>query len=448
MTLALAFVVAVLFGVGAYLMLQRMLTRVIFGLAVMGHGANLLLQLAGGRAGTPPIVDEESGTAIVGQSGGPGFVDPLPQALALTAIVISFGVTAYLLAMAYRSWVLNDSDEVEDDVEDRRIARVVDSMAPSHPSAAVRRALDGLAREIRELHRARHLADVEIDAIAGLGRRLIRHGPRRGREARHAEECDVVPGVQVHDRRVAGAVVRDEDARVRLAGDDVRVRRHELRPDDPARAADPEPAGGSFDPHHAPLRRGGGRAASRLRDGQHTVVATGTASGKSLCYQLPLLQTVIDDDKATALYLSPTKALSRDQVRALRAFKLPHVRAAAYDGDLPRGEREAIRRTANVILTNPDMLHVGILPNHRRWGDVLARLSLVIVHQCHAARGRFGAPGDFAQAYVIAHEIGHHVQNQLGIMEKTQALRQRLSEAQSNALSVRVELQADCFAGV
>jgi multicomponent Na+:H+ antiporter subunit C len=122
-TVALAFVVAVLFGVGTYLMLQRTLTRVIFGLATMGHGANLLLQLAGGRAGTPPIVDEESGTAIVGQSGGAGFVDPLPQALALTAIVISFGVTAYLLAMAYRSWVLNDSDAVEDDVEDRRIAR-------------------------------------------------------------------------------------------------------------------------------------------------------------------------------------------------------------------------------------------------------------------------------------------------------------------------------------
>jgi DEAD/DEAH box helicase domain-containing protein len=76
-------------------------------------------------------------------------------------------------------------------------------------------------------------------------------------------------------------------------------------------------------------------AASRIMEGHHTVVATGTASGKSLCYQLPLLQTIVDDDKATALYLSPTKALSRDQVRALRAFRLPQVRAAAYDGDLP-----------------------------------------------------------------------------------------------------------------
>jgi multicomponent Na+:H+ antiporter subunit C len=123
MTLALAMVVAVLFAVGTYLMLQRTLTRVIFGLVLMGHGANLLLQLAGGRAGAPPIVEEDSVPTVVGMDGSGVFVDPLPQALALTAIVISFGVTAYLLAMAYRSWVLNDSDEVEDDVEDRRIAR-------------------------------------------------------------------------------------------------------------------------------------------------------------------------------------------------------------------------------------------------------------------------------------------------------------------------------------
>lgn len=123
MSLTLALVVAVLFGVGTYLVLQRTLTRVIFGLTAMGHGANLLLQLAGGRAGRPPVVNEGDPTAIVSPSGGAGFVDPLPQALALTAIVISFGVTAYLLAMAYRSWVVHRSDEVEDDVEDRRIAR-------------------------------------------------------------------------------------------------------------------------------------------------------------------------------------------------------------------------------------------------------------------------------------------------------------------------------------
>lgn len=123
MSLMLALVVGVLFTVGTYLILERTLTRVIFGLTVMGHGANLLLQLSGGRAGEPPVVADDSAARIVGSGGGGGFVDPLPQALALTAIVISFGVTTYLLAMAYRSWVLHNSDEVENDIEDRRIAR-------------------------------------------------------------------------------------------------------------------------------------------------------------------------------------------------------------------------------------------------------------------------------------------------------------------------------------
>ena len=128
-----------------------------------------------------------------------------------------------------------------------------------------------------------------------------------------------------------------------------------------------------------------------VRAGRHVVVATGTASGKSLCYQLPLVERVLRDEKATALYLAPTKALAHDQLRALRAFKLPHVRAAAYDGDTPQGDRDAIRRTANVLLTNPDMLHVGLLPAHRRWGDFLHRLALIIVDECHVSRGVFGS---------------------------------------------------------
>jgi DEAD/DEAH box helicase domain-containing protein len=132
-------------------------------------------------------------------------------------------------------------------------------------------------------------------------------------------------------------------------------------------------------------------ALRRVRDGEHVVVATGTASGKSLCYQLPLIERLLTDDKATALYLAPTKALAHDQLRALRSYKLPHLRAAAYDGDTPRAERDAIRRTANVLLTNPDMLHHGILPAHRRWGDFLHRLALVVVDECHVARGVFGS---------------------------------------------------------
>lgn len=112
MTVSLVVAVAVLYGVGTYLLLQRHLTRVVIGLAVISHGANLLLLLVGGPAGRSPIVN-----------GGTGeYSDPLPQALAMTAIVISFAVTALLLAFAFRSWQITGSDEVEDDVEDRRIA--------------------------------------------------------------------------------------------------------------------------------------------------------------------------------------------------------------------------------------------------------------------------------------------------------------------------------------
>ena len=114
MIAALALVVGVLYAVGTYLLLQRNLTQIVIGLAVMGHGANLLLLAAGGRAGEAPIA---------GAGGGAPVADPLPQALALTAIVITFGVAAFLLALAYRSWLVRRDDEVEDDVEDRRIAR-------------------------------------------------------------------------------------------------------------------------------------------------------------------------------------------------------------------------------------------------------------------------------------------------------------------------------------
>ena len=110
-----ALAVGLLYALGTYLLLQRQLTRIVIGLALMAHGANLLLLLAGGRAGRPPFV----GGGEVG-----GVADPLPQALALTAIVITFGVAAFLLALAYRSWVIDRDDEVEDDVEDRRIARL------------------------------------------------------------------------------------------------------------------------------------------------------------------------------------------------------------------------------------------------------------------------------------------------------------------------------------
>jgi len=127
------------------------------------------------------------------------------------------------------------------------------------------------------------------------------------------------------------------------------------------------------------------------RAGRHHVVATGTASGKTLGYALPVLEALLADPKATALYLAPTKALTRDQLRGLRALRLPALRAAVLDGDTPTAERDAIRRTANWVLTNPDLLHHTILGDHARYADLLHRLAFVVVDECHVARGVFGA---------------------------------------------------------
>lgn len=115
MTIATLLVVSVLFGVGTYLILQRLLSRVVIGLGLISHGVNLLILISGEPGGTPPVLGEGVDPATVS--------DPLPQALVLTAIVITFGLTAFLLALALRSWLLTGSDAVEDDLEDRWIAR-------------------------------------------------------------------------------------------------------------------------------------------------------------------------------------------------------------------------------------------------------------------------------------------------------------------------------------
>jgi DEAD/DEAH box helicase domain-containing protein len=123
-----------------------------------------------------------------------------------------------------------------------------------------------------------------------------------------------------------------------------------------------------------------------------TIVTTGTASGKSLTFQLPTLEVLLQDPKARALFLYPTKALAQDQARALHGFGLHnHIRPAIYDGDTPKPERPAIRRKANVLITNPDMLHVGILPHHPSWGDFFANLAFVVIDEAHVYRGVFGS---------------------------------------------------------
>jgi len=125
--------------------------------------------------------------------------------------------------------------------------------------------------------------------------------------------------------------------------------------------------------------------------GEHFVVTTGTASGKTLAFNLPVLDALAREPKQRALCLYPTKALAQDQLRALGSFRLPKLRAAIYDGDTPADRRWQVRKWANLILSNPDMLHVGVLPHHDRWGDVLSNLAYVIVDEAHVYRGVFGS---------------------------------------------------------
>ncbi|SFK89095.1 DEAD/DEAH box helicase [Geodermatophilus ruber] len=132
-------------------------------------------------------------------------------------------------------------------------------------------------------------------------------------------------------------------------------------------------------------------AARLAHEGRHVVVATGTASGKSLAYQLPALTRLGEDPRACVLYLAPTKALARDQLASVAALADASVRPAAYDGDTPMEEREWVRRHARWIVTNPDMLHRGVLPAHQRWSSTLRRVAYVVIDECHAYRGVFGS---------------------------------------------------------
>ncbi len=140
------------------------------------------------------------------------------------------------------------------------------------------------------------------------------------------------------------------------------------------------------------------RAAMDLaHKGEHVVMSTGTASGKSLGYLVPVLSDLVDGIAAatgrgaTALYLSPTKALAADQLARVQALAVPGLRAATYDGDTPPDERRWIRDHAQLVLTNPDLVHHSMLPGHRRWAPFLRALSYVVIDECHVYRGVFGA---------------------------------------------------------
>jgi DEAD/DEAH box helicase domain-containing protein len=169
---------------------------------------------------------------------------------------------------------------------------------------------------------------------------------------------------------------------------------------EPARAPRVEPLPDDLEPRVASALLGVGvtslyrhqaEAWEAARRGENVVVTTGTASGKSLAFNLPVLDAIVREPKTRALYLYPTKALAQDQARALSELQLKGLKPAIYDGDTPPEARWQVRKWANLVLTNPDMLHVGVLPHHDRWGDVLHNLRYVVVDEAHVYRGVFGS---------------------------------------------------------
>ena len=136
-------------------------------------------------------------------------------------------------------------------------------------------------------------------------------------------------------------------------------------------------------------------AIARVRDGRNVVIVTGTASGKTICYSIPIVESVIQDPQATALLLYPTKALTQDQLKGLARFQAPqsgvNFLAGTYDGDTPQNLRRRLRDGGNFVLTNPDMLHQGILPHHARWNRFFTHLKYVVIDEVHAYRGVFGS---------------------------------------------------------
>ena len=134
-------------------------------------------------------------------------------------------------------------------------------------------------------------------------------------------------------------------------------------------------------------------AVDAARNGENVIVATPSASGKSLCYQLPVLDSLLEDRSGHALFLFPTKALTQDQSRSIAALvpEGSRVRREIFDGDTPSRERSDIRRNSRIILSNPDMLHLGVLPNHRSWYKLLRGLKYVVIDEAHVYRGVFGS---------------------------------------------------------
>ena len=144
-----------------------------------------------------------------------------------------------------------------------------------------------------------------------------------------------------------------------------------------------------------PLYTHQAQAVNQSREGKNVIVVTSSASGKTLCYNIPVLQTLLTQSDGRALYLFPTKALAQDQLRSLREDFCPDLFKPTdfdtFDGDTPQSDRGEIRKNARIILSNPDMLHIGILPNHQQWSRFLRSLKYVVIDEAHTYRGVFGS---------------------------------------------------------
>jgi len=135
-------------------------------------------------------------------------------------------------------------------------------------------------------------------------------------------------------------------------------------------------------------------AFDEIARGRHVVIVTPTASGKTLCYNLPVLNRLLGEEGARAMYLFPTKALAEDQLHEFQSAVEEmgsEIRAFTYDGDTPQDARKAVRQRANVVLTNPDMLHTGILPHHTRWARYFESLRYIVIDELHYYRGVYGS---------------------------------------------------------
>jgi len=144
-----------------------------------------------------------------------------------------------------------------------------------------------------------------------------------------------------------------------------------------------------------PLYSHQAEAINYAREGKNVMVATSSASGKTLCYNAPVMEAILTEPRSCALYLFPTKALAQDQLRSLNELFYPALfqsgEVTTFDGDTPQVERADVRKRARVVLTNPDMLHLGILPNHQQWSRLLRRLKYVVIDEAHIYRGVFGS---------------------------------------------------------